>query len=160
MGKFPIFFRHLRKTDGKDEGRMFFGEYRHAIDAKGRLFIPVKLRAELGERFWVCKVLGKCLQVFTDQSWNDFCARLDTLSVAQARHIKLYFYSGANETQLDAQGRIALTPQHREFASIERNVVIVGNRTHLEIWSESEWDSEQSYLGSEEITRELERLGF
>ena len=139
---------------------MFFGEYRHTLDAKGRLFLPAKLREELGEKFWVCKGIGKCLQVFTDEAWSEFCARLDTLAAAQARHIKLYFYSGANESSLDGQGRIALTPMHREFAGLEKNVVIIGNRTHLEIWSEAEWEAEQSSLDSEAITAQLLSVGF
>lgn len=139
---------------------MFFGEYRHTLDTKGRIFLPAKLRDELGEKFWVCKGMGKCLQVFTDEAWNDFCAKLDDLAAAQARHIKLYFYSGANETALDAQGRIALSPAHREFACLDKNVVIVGNRTHLEIWSEAEWEAEQASLDSEAITASLLEMGF
>lgn len=139
---------------------MFFGEYRHTLDTKGRIFLPAKLRDELGEKFWVCKGMGKCLQVFTDEAWNDFCAKLDNLAAAQARHIKLYFYSGANETALDAQGRIALSPAHREFAGLDKNVVIVGNRTHLEIWSEAEWEAEQASLDSEAITASLLEMGF
>lgn len=139
---------------------MFFGEYRHTLDSKGRIFLPAKLRDELGERFWVCKGLGKCLQVFTDNEWNDFCAKLDTLAVAQAHSIRLYFYSGANETSLDSQGRIALSQPHREFAGLDKNCVIVGNRTHLEIWSESEWEAKQSELDSSAITAQLLSMGF
>ena len=139
---------------------MFFGEYRHTLDTKGRIFLPAKLRDELGEKFWVCKGIGKCLQIFTDEAWNDFCTRLSTLATAESRHIQLYFYSGANETTLDAQGRIALSSTLRDFAGLEKNVVIIGNRTHLEIWSEAEWEAEQSRLDSEAITASLLAMGF
>ncbi len=139
---------------------MFFGEYKHTIDSKGRIFLPAKLRDELGERFWVCKGMGKCLQIFTRQGWEHYCARLDALEHAKARYIKLYFFSGANETVLDSQGRIVISSVHRSFAELEKNVVVLGNRDHLEIWSEELWLKEQSRLDSEAISEQLISLGF
>lgn len=139
---------------------MFYGEYRHTIDAKGRLFIPVKLRDALGERFMLSKGLDKCICIYPAEAWNEFTERLEKLPVAKERRIRRYFYSGAYECNLDAQGRIMISPMYRDFANLEKEVVIAGNRSHLEIWSEAEWQNEQQYINSEEVTKELEELDF
>lgn len=139
---------------------MFYGEYKHSIDAKGRLFIPVKLREELGEKFMLSKGLDKCVCIYPMEAWNEFTEKLEKLPVAKERRIRRYFYSGAYECSLDAQGRIILSQMYRDFASLEKDVVIVGNRSHLEIWSEAEWNKEQQFIDNEDIIKELEDLDF
>lgn len=139
---------------------MFYGEYRHSIDAKGRLFIPVKLRGELGDNFILSKGLDKCVCIYPLEAWNEFTERLEKLPVAKERRIRRYFYSGAYECSLDAQGRINLSQMYREFASLKKEVVIAGNRSHLEIWSEAAWEEEQQFIDNEEVTKELEELDF
>ena len=139
---------------------MFYGEYRHTIDAKGRLFIPVKLREELGEKFMLSRGLDKCVCVYPMEAWNEFTERLEKLPVAKERRVRRYFYSGAYECTLDAQGRVILSQMYREFALLDKDVIIAGNRSHLEIWSASAWETEQQYIDNEEVTKELVELDF
>lgn len=139
---------------------MFYGEYRHSIDAKGRLFIPVKLREELGEKFMLSRGLDKCVAIYPMDAWNDFTERLEKLPVAKERRVRRYFYSGAYECSLDAQGRIVLSQMYREFAALDKDVIIAGNRSHLEIWDADVWDSEQQFINNEEVTKELVELDF
>ena len=139
---------------------MFYGEYKHGIDSKGRLFIPAKLREKLGETFMLSRGLDKCVCIYPMDEWERFTQKLDDLPVAKDRRVRRYFYSGASETNADGQGRITLPQVFRDFAGLEKDVVIVGNRTHLELWSLSAWEREQSLLDDEEITNELIELGF
>ena len=139
---------------------MFYGEYRHSLDARGRLFIPVKLRDKLGEAFELSKGLDKCVCIYPEEEWNRFTERLEALPVAKERRVRRYFYSGANECSLDPQGRIALSQMYRDFAGLDKDVVIVGNRSHLEIWDVAAWEREQQGIDNEEITSELIELDF
>ena len=139
---------------------MFYGEYRHTIDAKGRLFIPSKLREKLGEEFMLSRGFDKCVCIYPMDEWERFTQKLDDLPVAKERHVRRYFYAGAYEGSADAQGRITVSQLYRDFAGLAKDVVIVGNRTHLELWSLEAWNEEQSVINHEEVTRELIDLGF
>lgn len=139
---------------------MFLGEYKHTLDAKGRLFIPTKLRDGLGEEFVISKGFDQCIFVYPAEEWEKFTEKLEQLPVASQRRIRRAFYAGANECSLDAQGRIVLNQSYREYAGIEKEVVIVGNRSHLEIWSQAAWDAEQSNIDMKDITNDLIGLGF
>ncbi len=139
---------------------MFYGEYRHTMDAKGRLFIPVKLRENLGDKFMLSRGLDKCVFIYPMDEWREFTEKLDALPLAKERRIRRYFYSGAYESVLDGQGRVILSQMHRDFAGLEKEVVVVGNRTHLEVWDARAWDNEQEFITNEEIIKELEELDF
>jgi MraZ protein len=124
---------------------MFYGEYEHSIDRKGRLIIPSKLREvskeNYVERFFVTRGLDTCLFVFTEDEWKKQEARFKSLSItsSQARQFNRIFFSGACEVACDRQGRI-LVPQYlKDFAQIKREVVIVGVSNRMEIWSKERW---------------------
>ena len=111
------------------------GEYRHTIDAKGRLAMPAKLRDELGEHFTVTKGLDGCLFVYPDAEWASLEARIRSLGNGEkARRIKRYYCANAFDAQLDAQGRILIPGNLREFACLEKDVTVVGLLDHAEIW--------------------------
>ena len=99
------------------------GEYRHTIDAKGRLAMPAKLREELGEHFTVTKGLDGCLSVYPDAEWASLETRLRSLGNGEkARRIKRYYFANASDVQLDAQGRILIPGSLRDFACLEKDV--------------------------------------
>ncbi len=139
---------------------MFYGEYRHNIDTKGRLFIPAKLREKLGEEFIFSRGLDKCICIYPMEEWKRFTEKLETLQIAKERHVRRYFYTGAYEGAIDAQGRVTVSQLYREFAGLDKEVVIVGNCTHLELWSAAGWEEEQSLMSSEEVTNALIEIGF
>ena len=139
---------------------MFYGEYKHTIDSKGRLFVPAKLREKLGENFILSRGFDKCVCVYPEAEWERFTAKLEELPVAKERRVRRYFYANSEDGFIDGQGRVTVNKEFREFASLEKEVVIIGNRTHFEIWSAAAWAEEQSMFNNEDITNELIELGF
>lgn len=91
--------------------RCLSGEYEHKLDAKGRLIMPLKLRAELGESFMVTKGIDKCLYVYSNEEWESFVEKLNKLPITNrtARTFKRRFLSGAVKCEPDGQGRILLS---------------------------------------------------
>ena len=138
---------------------MFTGTYRHAVDAKGRLFIPAKLREELGETFMVTRGLQACLRLYPMQEWEAFAAKIAALPESKAKDVRHYFFANAFDTSLDTQGRVTLPAESRRFAALEKNVVLVGDDTRLEIWDEAAWDKLDAE-NHDNIVPVLEELGF
>jgi MraZ protein len=124
---------------------MFMGEYQHTIDDKGRLIIPAKFRQELGERFIMTKGLDNCLFVYPLEEWKRLEQKLKTLpfTKADARAFVRFFFSGAVECDFDKQGRILLPAVLREHSRIEKEVVIIGVSSRVEIWSKEVWEEYQ-----------------
>lgn len=129
------------------------------MDAKGRLFIPVRLREELGETFMVTRGLQNCLRLYPMKEWEAFAAKIAALPETRAKDVRHYFFANAFDTSLDGQGRVTLPADCRRFASLEKNVVLVGDDTRLEIWDEERWDAlDAENYGN--ILPVLEELGF
>ncbi|MBD9088350.1 MAG: transcriptional regulator MraZ [Lachnospira sp.] len=143
---------------------MFMGEYNHTIDAKGRLIVPVKFREILGDNFIVTKGLDGCLFVYPNDEWTRFEEKLKGLPLTNknARQFTRFFLAGAAACEVDKQGRILLPQVLREFASLEKDVVLVGVASRIEIWSRERWDeSMNTYDGDmDEVAENMESLGF
>lgn len=141
---------------------MFMGEYNHAIDTKGRLIIPSKFREELGEEFVVTKGLDGCLFVFPNEAWQEFENKLRSLPLANksARQFSRFFVAGASSCELDKQGRILLPSSLREFAGLEKEVVLTGMLNRVEIWSKEKWLENNSYDDMDEIAEQMTDLGL
>lgn len=117
------------------------GEYLHTIDGKGRLIVPAKFREALGERFIATKGLDHCLFVYPLDEWKILEEKLRALPFTQpdARAFVRFFFSGATECELDKQGRILLPANLREYAQLDKDVVLVGVSSRVEIWSQGLW---------------------
>lgn len=115
---------------------MFSGKAYHNIDSKGRLFIPAVFREELGNQFVVAKGFSEpYLIVYPMAEWEALISKIDALGLDKdVRAMKRYIMMSANQTEMDSQGRIVLTKEHREFAGLEKEVVTIGMSTNLEIW--------------------------
>lgn len=137
---------------------MFIGEYRYAIDDKGRLSMPARFRDELGETFIVTKGLDRCLWVFPLEEWRQLDARLRSLPLTSP-NVRLFtraFYAGASECRLDGQGRVLLPTNLREHAGLRRDAVVVGMSSRVEIWAQEEWERYmQDEPGLERIAGEI-----
>ena len=107
---------------------MLMGEFQHNLDAKGRLFMPVKLREALGTKFVLTKGLDGCLFVYDLEQWRLLEAKLNSLPMTRkgARDFNRFFFGGAAEGECDKQGRVLLPVNLREFAGLDKNAVIVG----------------------------------
>ncbi len=136
------------------------GKYRHTVDAKGRLFVPAKLREELGDEFYVTIGLDHCLSVYTLESWQDIMARYNALPLSKARKIRLLF-ANATKCEPDKQGRFLLPADLRRFAGIDQDVMFLGQGNHAEIWNAAEYDElEQTAMDAGGIAAEMEELEF
>ncbi|MBM3252943.1 MAG: division/cell wall cluster transcriptional repressor MraZ [Candidatus Omnitrophica bacterium] len=124
---------------------MFYGEYEHKIDRKGRLIIPAKLREIFkeyyAEKFFVTRGLDGCLFVFTEEEWRLQEQKFKTLpfTKAESRRFNRLYFSGACEVTCDRQGRVLIPQYLKEYASIQRDVIIVGLSNRIEIWARDKW---------------------
>jgi MraZ protein len=136
------------------------GEYQHTIDAKGRLFIPAKLREELGDVCYVTLSMDQCLSVYSEESWKAFCARIDALPLMQSRKMRVMF-SNTAKCESDAQGRVLIPQKLREFAVLKKNVTIIGFSNHAEIWDSDVYAKlEADELTPENIAAAMTELGL
>lgn len=124
---------------------MFYGEYEHSLDRKGRLILPAKFREIAKEnyidRFYVTRGLDRCLFVLTEEEWKVQEQRFKSLSFtkAETRKFNRLYFSGAYELIPDKQGRVLLPKHLKQYASIEKDVVIVGVANRMEIWDRKQW---------------------
>ena len=141
---------------------MFMSEYNHTLDTKGRLIIPAKFREVLGEEFVITKGLDGCLFVYAGDDWNAFEQKLTSLPLInkEARQFARFFLAGAATVEVDKQGRILLPAHLREFAGLEKDVVLVGVGSRVEIWSKDKWENMNSDTDMDEITSTMEGLGL
>lgn len=143
---------------------MFIGQYEHSVDAKGRLIMPAKLREEIGEKFVVTKGLDGCLFAYSQNEWVAFEEKLKTLPLTNknARDFTRFFLSGAIECEIDKQGRFLITSNLRDFAGLEKDVVIIGVNTRIEIWSKEKWNnySSDDNINVDEIAENMTMLGI
>lgn len=118
------------------------GEYHYNIDDKGRLTIPSKIREELKENFIITRGLDKCLFVYPENEWNSIISKYKELpNTKDARNFMRFFLSGASVCEFDKQGRIKITQPLLDYASLEKDCVIIGVSDHLEVWSKELWDN-------------------
>ena len=137
------------------------GEYKHSIDAKGRLAMPAKLREELGERFTVTKGLDRCLSVYPEKEWEALEDRIRGLGNGEkARRVKRYYFANAFDAQLDAQGRILIPAGLREFADLQKDVVVIGQLDHAEIWNSEKWRIYNEAIDAESVAADVEDMDF
>lgn len=124
---------------------MFYGEYEHALDRKGRLIIPSKFRDVLKEhyieRFFITRGLDKCLFMFAEDEWSLQEQKFKTMSFTKSeyRRFNRLYFSGACELVPDKQGRILIPSYLKDYAGIKKDVYIIGVSNRIEIWSRDNW---------------------
>ena len=140
---------------------MLGGEFRHNLDPKKRLFIPAKLREELGPTFVVAKdIRQKCLKVTSLAGWESYIAPLREQKRSLSERTLRYLHSTLTQVTPDAQGRIVLPQDLVDHAEILREVVVVGCYDYAEIWSEKLYEKLKTEENVEELLAELESLGL
>ncbi|HOB34437.1 MAG: division/cell wall cluster transcriptional repressor MraZ [Firmicutes bacterium] len=120
---------------------MFLGEYQHSIDDKGRVIMPARFREQLGDSFIITRGLDGCLFVYPQEEWAKLAKEVQSLPLAKrdARAFSRLLFSGAAELECDKQGRVSIPSLLREYAQINKDVVIVGVSERLEIWAAERW---------------------
>ncbi len=141
---------------------MFMGEYNHTIDAKGRLIIPSRFRELLGEEFVLTKGLDGCLSIYPMGEWEAFEQKLRALPLTNknARTFSRFFVAGATPCELDKQGRILIPQTLREFAGLDKDVVLTGNLNRIEVWSKEKWTDNCNYDDMDAIAEGMQEMGI
>ncbi len=136
------------------------GEYQHALDNKGRIFIPARLREELGGVVYVTLSMDRCLSVYSTESWTALTEKVNALPYVRQRKIRPLF-AYAVRCELDAQGRILVPLNLREWAGLEKNVTVIGCNNHAELWNSETWKTVlEEEMTPENIASVLEELEF
>jgi len=142
---------------------VFTGEYRHAVDVKGRIAVPARFRAQLDGGAVVARWLDTCLAIFPMAAWEELSAKVGSLPVTDpnARLLQRQLFSGAFETELDRQGRVLVPQGLRAFAGLEDEAMVLGSRDHAEIWAPARWDTYSESLDDPDaFARAIAGLGI
>lgn len=143
---------------------MLMGEFKHNIDAKGRLIMPSKFRDELGEKFVVTRGMDGCLFGYPQSEWEVLEEKLKEMPLAKkdARTFVRFFYSAATECEIDKQGRINIPQTLRSHASLEKECVVIGVSNRIEIWSQDKWDefSDEAEANFDELAETMIDFGL
>lgn len=147
---------------GRGEFQLLIGEYEHSLDVKGRLIMPSKLRQDIGEKFIITKGLDGCLFVFSQEEWQNFETKLKSLPLSDrnSRNFVRFFLSGATECEMDKQGRFLIPANLREAAQLEKDAMIIGVGTRLEIWDKETWKKCDENISADEIAENMTMLGI
>lgn len=142
---------------------MFLGEFQHSLDAKGRVILPARFRDELDEGSVMAKGLDGCLAVYPAEEFQKVAEKVRDMAQrgATERQAARSFFAGALEVAPDKQGRVAVPANLREFAGLTRDVVVVGNLFHVEIWDAERWrDADRVGAAAISAADELPALGL
>lgn len=142
---------------------MFYGEYTHQIDRKGRLVLPSRIRevakSNFIDKFFITRGLDRCLFMFSEDEWRSQEQKFKSISFtkSEARKFNRLYFSGAVEIVFDKQGRILIPQYLKDFAHIKRDIVIIGVSNRIEFWSKNTWT--EFYSATSEVFEEIsERL--
>ena len=130
---------------------MFIGEYEHALDSKNRMIVPSKFREELGNKY------------YTLNEWGALEKKLKNLPLTNknARAFVRFFFSGANEIDMDKQGRSLIPQNLLEYAGIKKEIVSIGVSNRIELWSKEKWEEyNSSNIDFDEIAEQMSELGI
>ena len=137
---------------------MLVGQYDYAIDAKGRLNFPARFRDAMGETFIVTRWLDHCLAAFPAEEFEKVAAKIEEKGLVKGRKVSRMLYASAVEVTPDKQGRIQLPAKLREYAGLDHDVTIIGNRNHAEIWATDVWNARRAAVSNEQRAARLRSL--
>lgn len=150
-------------SERRGDNTLFFGEYYHSLDEKGRIILPVRFREASADGLFITKSFDNCLLVYTKKDWFEIVGKINSLPTTKAsvRNFQRFFIGSAVESEVSRQGRISITQNLREFAGLDKDIVIVGLANKIEIWAKGRYeehiaDAEQS---AAEIAEEIAEFG-
>jgi protein mraZ len=139
---------------------MLYGRYQHNIDAKGRIFVPAKLREKLGDSFIAAAVMDRCVSLYSMEEWDKLLEGISGTPMTQARKLLRYLSANAADVQVDAQGRILLPKHLLAYASLEKEALVLGAGNRAEIWNPEQYEENVGDMTSEAVEAEFMKLGF
>ena len=136
------------------------GTYEHSLDTAGRLIVPSKLRDKLGKVFYLSVGVKKNLTLYPMEAWDRLRARVSELSTTDAAKMDVFFAS-AQLCEVDKQWRFQVPSYLKDYAGIDRDVVITGNNDRAQIWNAESWkEKTREQLNPENIASLMETLGI
>ena len=141
----------------------FYGTFLHSLDPKNRVFVPAKLRNDLGETFYITrKLMKKALAVYPAAEWERLEARLNSLPDSEVGDIKMFLFSHSMAAVPDSQGRILLPPDLTAYAGIDKELAIVGVGDHVLIYAADIWAAEEAQQESklEAMRQKMREIGL
>jgi len=142
---------------------VFTGEYRHSVDDKGRIAVPVKFRAQLDPGSMISGWLDDCLAIHTKEGWQALASKIAALPFTdvESRRFQRFVFSNATEAQMDKQGRVLLPAYLRQSVGLTDEAVLVGSQDHAEIWAPDRWDTYRKTLEDpQELAKAFAGLGI
>ena len=137
---------------------MLIGQFEHSIDLKGRLNFPARLREDLGERFIITKGLDECLAVYSFDQWKHLEEKINRQPVSKARFLQRFFFASAVEVEPDKQGRVVIPGHLREYAHLDKDVIVTGASERAEIWDKARWEDCTESLTAEMMAEAIDEL--
>lgn len=136
------------------------GEYKHCLDSKGRLFIPARLREELGDVVFLTGSMDGCLCAYSASKWQELSEKANSLPIRLQRKMRPLF-SFASRCELDSQGRVLVPANMREYAGLTKSVTVVGCNNHAELWNTDSWaEVNENEITPENFAAVMEELEF
>lgn len=143
---------------------LFYGEYQHSVDQKGRVIVPARFRDGLGEKFILTKGLDNCLFLYSTEEWLNLETKIKALPFTNkdVRAFARFFFAGASECGLDKQGRILIPQNLREHAKLDKDIYVIGVSTRVEIWDKLRWEEylSEDNISPDEIAEKMAMLGI
>lgn len=139
---------------------MLIGEHKHTLDAKGRVFVPAKFKEELGSEFVIAKGMDPCIAIYPKETWDRYVARLNALPDTKVKHVRRFVFSTATYVTVDSQGRILIPQDLREYAKLEKDVMIIGTGELAEVWSADAYAAYTESQDVDDMNKILTELGF
>ena len=134
---------------------MLYGRFQHNIDAKGRLFVPAKLRDKLGLSFIAAAVMDHCVSLYSEEEWEKLQSGLAEMPLTKARKLQRYLSANAVDVQVDSQGRILLPKHLLEYAGLVKEALVIGAGTRAEIWNPTMYEEAMAEMDDDEIETAL-----
>jgi MraZ protein len=142
---------------------VFFGEYRHSVDEKGRIAVPARFRTPLGDGAFVARWIDGCGAIYAPSDWEELMGKLQSLPLSDrnGRAFQRWLSASAYPLELDRQGRFVVPSAVREWAALAGDVVVVGAQSHIELWEPGRWADFSAGMSSPDVLAEhLQGLGI
>ncbi len=144
---------------------LLIGTYEHNMDAKNRVIMPAKFREVIGDKFCLTLGFDGCIRAYSETEWNKYKERFEGLpeSNQNARRIQRLIFANSCDCEVDKQGRVIIPPNLLKHAELDKNVVIIGQSTYIEIWAKERWTTyqpEEETLSLEELIGSLSEYGL
>lgn len=139
---------------------MLMGTYTHNMDVKGRMNFSTKLREILGDVFIITKGLDGCLFVYSTEGFEELADKIRQVPLSKGRELQRFFMAGACEVEADKQGRILIPQTLRDYAGLEKDIIVIGASTRAEIWDKAKWDKFNEDFTSNKLEEAMEGIDF